>query len=118
MCCRLCIRGGASILWRGGAEKGGLFSDAADAGHRLLRVQSAGPGAGGYFSKSVEELRVPPKGTRMDEMSAFQEIDVSDARIRLLESLREACDRHGMAVKEATLRWFMHHSALGGTRTG
>jgi aflatoxin B1 aldehyde reductase len=49
----------------------------------------------------------------MDEMSVFSEIYVSDTRIKLLENLKEACDRHGMTMKEATLRWFMHHSALG-----
>jgi aflatoxin B1 aldehyde reductase len=82
--------------------------------HKLgMAFYAFSPLGGGCFSKPVEELRAPPKGTRMDEMSAFKEIYVSDARIRLLESLREACDRHGMAVKEATLRWFMHHSALG-----
>ena len=70
------------------------------------------PLGGGYFSKPVAELRAPPKGTRMDEMSAFKDIYVSDAKIQLLEGLHEVCAEHGIAVKEATLRWFMHHSAL------
>jgi aflatoxin B1 aldehyde reductase len=117
MCCRLCIRGGGFNPVARGRGGGAVFRRCGSWASPFTRsVRWAGEE--GYFSKSVEELRVPPKGTRMDEMSAFQEIDVSDARIRLLESLREACDRHGMAVKEATLRWFMHHSALGGTRTG
>ena len=70
------------------------------------------PLGGGYFSKPVEELLAPPKGTRMDEMSVFKDIYVSETRIRLLKELQEASARHGIAVKEATLRWFMHHSAL------
>jgi aflatoxin B1 aldehyde reductase len=49
----------------------------------------------------------------MDEMAVFKDIYVSDTRLQLLENLKEVCDRHGVAVKEATLRWFMHHSALG-----
>ena len=70
------------------------------------------PLGGGYFSKPVEELKAPPKGTRMDEMSVFKDMYVSDTRIQLRENLEKACSKHGIAVKEATLRWFMHHSAL------
>jgi aflatoxin B1 aldehyde reductase len=28
-----------------------------------------------------------------------------------LESLEKVCSKNGIAVKEATLKWFMHHSA-------
>lgn len=37
---------------------------------------------GGYFSKSIEALKAPPKGTRMDEMSVFKQIYVSDTSIQ------------------------------------
>lgn len=71
------------------------------------------PLGGGYFSKPVKELKTPPRGTRLDEMKVFKEIYVNDTSIGLLEKLTKACQGHGIAVKEATLRWFMHHSALG-----
>jgi hypothetical protein len=61
MCCRVCIRGGASIRWRGGAEEG-LFSDAAEAGHRLLRVQSAGPGRGAISRSRSRSFACRPRG--------------------------------------------------------
>lgn len=71
------------------------------------------PLGGGYFSKPVEELKTPPRGTRLDEMKVSKEIYVNDTSIGLLEKLTKACQGHWIAVKEATLRWFMHHSALG-----
>ena len=71
------------------------------------------PLGGGFFTRPVEELRNPPKGGRMDEMKAFQDIYVNETSLKLLEELTEKCEKHGFHVKEATLRWFMHHSALG-----
>jgi aflatoxin B1 aldehyde reductase len=83
--------------------------DAAQARHRLLRLQFAWR----RLFLQARRRAEAPKGSRMDEMSVFSEIYVSETRIKLLKNLKEACDRRGMAMKEATLRWFMHHSALG-----
>ena len=71
------------------------------------------PLGGGFFSRSVEELRAPPAGTRMDQMKIFKEIYVNETSLALLASLIEVCERHGIKVKEATLRWHMHHGPLG-----
>lgn len=108
LCVAECVPGRLQpdCAWCGGWP----VPDAAQAQHRLLRLGSLG---GGYFSRPVAELRQPLKGSPMDEMSVVGEIYVSDTRIKLLENLKEACDRRGMAMKEAMLRWFMHRSALG-----
>lgn len=100
-------QGGLNPIARGAEE--GLFPTLRELG---IAFYAFSPLGGGYFSKPVAELRQPPKGARMDEMAVFKDIYVSDTRLHLLENLKEACDRHGVAVKEATLRWFMHHSAL------
>lgn len=71
------------------------------------------PLGGGYFSKPVEELRNPPMGTRMDEMTVFKDIYINDTSLELLAKLTSACERQGIKVKEATLRWYMHHGPLG-----
>ncbi len=71
------------------------------------------PLGGGYFSRSVEELNAPPKGGRMDEMKIFKDIYVNETSLELLQKLSEVCERHGIKVKEATLRWYMHHGPLG-----
>ena len=71
------------------------------------------PLAGGFFTRPIEELRNPPKGGRMDEMKVFKDIYVNEKSLALLEDLTKVCEKHGMMVKEATLRWFLHHSALG-----
>ncbi len=71
------------------------------------------PLGGGFFTRPVEELRNPPKGGRMDQMKVFKDIYVNDKSLQLLQELTETCQKHGFHVKEATLRWFMHHSALG-----
>ncbi|ERF75058.1 hypothetical protein EPUS_04840 [Endocarpon pusillum Z07020] len=71
------------------------------------------PLGGGYFSKPVDELRDPPKGTRMDEMTVFKNIYINETSLELLGKLTKVCERHGIKVKEATLRWYMHHGPLG-----
>lgn len=71
------------------------------------------PLGGGYLSKPIKKLKAPPKGTRMDEMSVFKQIYVSDTSLQQLPKLLQACAKYGIAAKEAKLRWFMHHSALG-----
>lgn len=70
------------------------------------------PLGGGFFSRSVEELRNPSQGTRMQEMKIFKDLYVNETSLELLRKLTGACERHGMEVKEATLRWYMHHGPL------
>ncbi|KAI9687657.1 MAG: hypothetical protein M1820_010414 [Bogoriella megaspora] len=71
------------------------------------------PLAGSYFSRPIEQLRNPTQGSRMDDMKQFQQLYINDVSLELLEELTNACDEEGLTVKEATLRWFMHHSVLG-----
>jgi aflatoxin B1 aldehyde reductase len=71
------------------------------------------PLGGGYFSRSAAELREPPKGGRMEQMKIFKDIYVNETSLELLGRLTEVCERHGVKVKEATLRWYMHHGPLG-----
>lgn len=71
------------------------------------------PLGGGYFSRPVEQLRTPPAGGRMEQMSVFSSIYVNHLSLELREMLDVACEKGGLTVKEATLRWFIHHSALG-----
>lgn len=71
------------------------------------------PLGGGFFSRPIEQLRTPPAGGRMDQMKVFQTIYVSDMSLELLQSLTDACDKAGVSVREAALRWLMHHSPLG-----
>jgi aflatoxin B1 aldehyde reductase len=71
------------------------------------------PLGGGFFSRSADELRVPPEGGRMVQMKVFKDIYVNETSLELLGNLTGACERHGIKVKEATLRWYMHHGPLG-----
>ncbi|KAF2230462.1 Aldo/keto reductase [Viridothelium virens] len=71
------------------------------------------PLAGSFFSKPVDALRNPTLGSRMSEMAVFQSMYINDISLPLLENLTSLCEREGISVKEATLRWIMHHSVLG-----
>ncbi|CAD0099061.1 unnamed protein product [Aureobasidium mustum] len=71
------------------------------------------PLGGGFFSRPIEQLRTPPAGGRMDQMKVFQAIYVNDLSLELLQKLTETCEKAGITVREAALRWLMHHSALG-----
>lgn len=71
------------------------------------------PLGGGFFSRPVGELRNPPTGARMDEMAIFKDIYVNETSLQLLANLTSVCERQGIKVKEATLRWYMHHGPLG-----
>lgn len=71
------------------------------------------PLAGGYFSRSAEALRVPPPGSRMDQMSVFQAMYVNDVSLEIHEMLTIICGEEGLTLKEAALRWLMEHSGLG-----
>ena len=71
------------------------------------------PLAGGYFSRPATELRSPPSGSRMDQMQVFSAMYVNDLSLEIHDSLSGACEAEGLTLKEATLRWLMHHSTLG-----
>lgn len=49
----------------------------------------------------------------MDQMQVFSKIYVSDLTLKLHENLTLACGEAQIKLKEATLRWLMHHSILG-----
>lgn len=70
------------------------------------------PLGGGFFSRPIDQLRTPPAGGRMDQMKVFQAIYVNDMSLELLQRLTEACQKAGVTVREAALRWLMHHSPL------
>lgn len=70
------------------------------------------PLGGGFFSRPIEQLRTPLAGGRMDQMKVFQSIYVNGMSLELLQRLTETCDKAGITVREAALRWLMHHSPL------
>lgn len=71
------------------------------------------PLGGGFFSKPVEQLQEPPKGSRRDLMPVFSAIYINDLSLELLGNLTKVCEHEGVTVKDAALRWLMHHSPLG-----
>jgi aflatoxin B1 aldehyde reductase len=71
------------------------------------------PLAGGYFSRPATELRSPPEGSRMDQMQVFSAMYVNDLSLEIHDALSKACEAEGLTLKEATLKWLMHHSILG-----
>ncbi|KAK5109099.1 hypothetical protein LTR62_007556 [Meristemomyces frigidus] len=71
------------------------------------------PMAGGYFSKSADQLRTPAQGSRMDQMKHFSNMFVNDVSLKLHDDLDRICREEDLTVKEATLRWLTHHSILG-----
>jgi aflatoxin B1 aldehyde reductase len=71
------------------------------------------PLAGGYFSRPATELRAPPEGSRMNQMQVFSAMYVNDLSLEIHDALGKACEAEGLTLKEATLRWLMHHSILG-----
>jgi aflatoxin B1 aldehyde reductase len=101
-------QGGYNALARAGEKE--LFP--------LLRQHSIAfyaysPLAGGFFSRPATELRTPPSGSRMDQMSVFSAMYVNDLSLDIHERLTKACVEEGLTLKEATIRWLMHHSILG-----
>ncbi|PSK33984.1 hypothetical protein B9Z65_8310 [Elsinoe australis] len=80
--------------------------------HRIA-FYAFSPLAGGYFSRPAEELTTPPPGSRMDQMAIFSSLYVNDESLKLHKLLTNACNKNGLTMREATLRWAMHHSILG-----
>lgn len=103
-------QGGYNALFRAGERE--LFP--------LLRQHNIAfyaysPLAGGFFSRPASELRNPPSGSRMDQMQVFSAMYVNDLSLEIHDQLSAACsaEAEGLTLKEATLRWMMHHSILG-----
>lgn len=71
------------------------------------------PLAGGFLAKPLSQITNPAKGSRFEAMSVFGDIYCREEFIAGVERLKAVLDRHDMTVKNATLRWFMHHSPLG-----
>ena len=70
------------------------------------------PLAGGWFTRTVEQLRNPAPENRMAAFPVFKEIYVSEKSLKWLEDLTRVCQENGTNTKEGVLRWFMHHSIL------
>lgn len=70
------------------------------------------PLGGGYFTRTVEQLRNPAHDTRMSAFPVFKEIYVSEESMKWLEDLTKICEENGTTTKQGVLRWFMHHSIL------
>lgn len=70
------------------------------------------PLAGGWFARTDAELQSPPKGARMEQMAAFKNMYVNETSLALHKRLSEVCAQEGVGMKEAALRWLMHHSIL------
>ena len=49
----------------------------------------------------------------MDQMAVFSAMYVNDLSLDIHEQLSRSCKEAGLSLKEATLRWNMHHSILG-----
>lgn len=70
------------------------------------------PLAAGFFSRSKEDLVTPPKGGRMDQMKFIKDMVVNDLSLKLHDKLTAACEKEGLTLKAATLRYLANHSAL------
>ncbi|KAK3715100.1 hypothetical protein LTR37_007310 [Vermiconidia calcicola] len=102
-------QGGYNPLTRLGEEK--LFPTLGKLG---IAFYGFSPLAGGYFSRPTSQLREPPAtGSRMDEMKNFKSMYVNDVSLKLHEELSDVCEKHGVSLKAATLRWLVNHSVLG-----
>ncbi|KAK6404273.1 hypothetical protein LTR81_020855 [Elasticomyces elasticus] len=70
------------------------------------------PLAGGFFSKSAEQLRTPAQDGRMVQMEHFANMYVNNISLEMHDRLTQVCTAEGLTVKEATLRWLLQHSTL------
>lgn len=73
-----------------------------------------GPLAGGLLAKPIDQIMNPEKGSRYEAMRA--QLGPLYLRPEVLEPLKvltAKCQEQSIPLAEATLRWHMHHSALG-----
>lgn len=71
------------------------------------------PLAGGLLAKPLDQILNPAKGSRFDAMKVFGDIYTKDEFITAVEKLKVSTEKHGLSTRNATLRWLLHHSALG-----
>jgi aflatoxin B1 aldehyde reductase len=71
------------------------------------------PLAGGLLAKPLDKILNPEKGSRFNSMKIFGDIYLNEKNIAALKKVQSVCDGEGVALMEATMRWFMHHSPLG-----
>lgn len=71
------------------------------------------PFAGGLLAKRVDEILKPAKDGRYDAMPVFGDLFLNETILNALKKHTELCDKNGVPLMEATMRWFMHHSPLG-----
>ena len=102
-------QGGYNPLMRAADEQ--LFPTLRKLG---IHFYAFSPLAGGYFARTVEQLRNPAADHRMALFPVFKDIYVNEKSLGWLEELTKVCEAHGTNTKEGVLRWFMHHSILGG----
>lgn len=79
-----------------------------------IQFYAYSPLAGGLLAKPIAQLKSPEKGTRYDEMKFLGDIYLTKENVEALEHVQAVCDKEGIPLVEATMRWFMHHSPLGG----
>lgn len=73
-----------------------------------------GPLAGGLLAKPIDKILNPEKGSRYEAMKA--QLGPLFLRREVLEPLKvltAKCQEEKVPLAEASLRWHMHHSALG-----
>ena len=71
------------------------------------------PLAGGLLAKPLSEITNPAEGTRFEEMKVFGDIYPTPEILSGLAKVQDGCDREGVPLLDATMRWFTHHSPLG-----
>lgn len=99
-------QGGYNGLARGSETQ--LFPTLRELG---IAFYAYSPLAGGFFGKSSEQLR-NITGGRMQQMPVFQQMYVNETSLALRDKLQTVCEREGIDVKQAALRWCLHHSIL------
>ena len=78
-----------------------------------MKYYAFSPLGGGILAKPLEQLLKPEKGTRFDEMKVFGDLYLTDGILKGLKRVQDQCDKEGVPLMEATMRWFMYHSVLG-----
>ena len=101
-------QGGYNPLMRAADEQ--LFPTLRKLG---INFYAFSPLAGGYFARTVEQLRNPAADHRMALFPVFKDIYVNAKSLEWLEELTVVCEANGTNPKQGVLRWFMHHSILG-----
>lgn len=70
------------------------------------------PLAGGIFAKKLDDILNPAEGDRYKVFPVFKRY-LTDESIPALRKLHETCDKEGVGILEANLRWLKHHGGLG-----